>query len=118
LSTLLLGSIIYQSTIYITFNADKKISNAHIEMKLILAGASGFIGHEVLSRALTNPKITSLIALSRKPLPELYSSHPKLLTIIHNDFTSYPPSLMTQLAGAEGCIWHVHSFDFTVPFMS
>jgi hypothetical protein len=76
-------------------------------MKLILTGANGFIGSEVLSLALSNSSITSLVALSRKPLP---ATHPKLNNVILKDFSSYPPSILSQLSGAEACIWYVMHF--------
>ena len=71
-------------------------------MKVIVTGATGFIGAEVLAQTLAHPAITSVVALSRRELP---TKHPKLTTIIHSDFTSYPPSLLSQLAGAEACIY-------------
>lgn len=78
-------------------------------MKLILTGSNGFIGLHTLRLALANPAITSLIALSRKPLPEPYtsSSHPKLRTLIIQDFASYPQSALDELDGSEACIWTI-----------
>lgn len=37
-------------------------------MKLLLVGATGLVGHEVLARALANPRIESVIAPARRPL--------------------------------------------------
>lgn len=37
-------------------------------MKLLLIGATGLVGHEVLTRALANPRIESVIAPARRPL--------------------------------------------------
>jgi uncharacterized protein YbjT (DUF2867 family) len=37
-------------------------------MKLIVTGATGFIGTEVIRQVLSNPTITSIIALARKPI--------------------------------------------------
>ncbi|KAI7503829.1 hypothetical protein KC367_g1431 [Hortaea werneckii] len=73
-------------------------------MKLILTGATGFIGAAVLHHALSHPLITQVVALSRRPLP---IHHPKLHTIIHQDFTVYPPSLLHNelLRDAEAVIW-------------
>ena len=71
-------------------------------MKLIMTGVSGFVGLEAITHALTHPSVTSIVALTRKPLP---ITSPKLQTIIHEDFSSYPPSLMSQLEGASACIW-------------
>lgn len=75
-------------------------------MKLILTGPTGFIGQEVLHQCLQYPGITSLIALSRRDLPDSATSNPKLKVVILNDFTSYPDTVLHELAGAEACIWY------------
>jgi uncharacterized protein YbjT (DUF2867 family) len=78
-------------------------------MKLIITGATGFIGSEVLSLALASPGITSVIALLRRPLTDSkHASNPKLKVVINEDFTTYPPSVLEQLDGAQACIWFVH----------
>ena len=74
-------------------------------MKVILTGATGFIGGETLSQLIASPSITSILALSRRPLPQSLVTSPKVITIIHEDFSTYPDSLLAQLAGAEACIW-------------
>ncbi|KAL3494361.1 hypothetical protein BJX62DRAFT_234484 [Aspergillus germanicus] len=74
-------------------------------MKIILTGTTGFVGTEVLAQALANPSITSLIVLSRKPLPESITEYKKVSVKILDDFLTYPDSLLDELAGAEGCIW-------------
>ena len=74
-------------------------------MKVILTGSTGTIGAEVLSQCIDHPSITSIIVLSRRALPTTAPSSPKIKVIIHNDFLSYPTSLLPQLSGAEACIW-------------
>ncbi|KAL4801999.1 hypothetical protein BDV18DRAFT_164507 [Aspergillus unguis] len=74
-------------------------------MKVILTGATGFIGKEVLHQALENEAISSIIVLSRKPLAETISSHPKVVVRVIGDFINYPESLLRDLAGAEACFW-------------
>lgn len=74
-------------------------------MKLILTGSTGFIGQEVLSQCLLHPDITSLVALSRRPLPSSVTNSPKLKVVILEDFTSYPENVLKELEGAEACIW-------------
>jgi len=74
-------------------------------MKVILSGATGFIGREVLNQALAHPAITSLVCITRKALPETARSNPKLKAIILTDFLSYTPEILSQLEGAESCIW-------------
>ncbi|MCJ1481388.1 hypothetical protein MMC06_001545 [Schaereria dolodes] len=74
-------------------------------MKVILTGATGFIGSGVLHHCLSNPSITSLIALSRRPLPEAVTRNPNLKVIILEDFLSYTDTTLQELSGAEACIW-------------
>lgn len=73
--------------------------------KLILTGITGRIGGEVLQQSLKNPSVTSVIALARRPVPEL-ASHPKLDLVVVKDFKQYPDELIAQLSGADGCIWY------------
>ncbi|KFY94867.1 hypothetical protein V498_03679 [Pseudogymnoascus sp. VKM F-4517 (FW-2822)] len=83
-------------------------------MKVILTGATGFIGGEVLRQALLHPSITTLIVLSRRALsPPI--THPKLHVIILADFAIYPPEVLTQLDGAEACIWTLGIKSSSIP---
>jgi len=75
-------------------------------MKLILTGATGYIGSEVLAQCLKSPLITSIFVLSRPKLPDLVAKYAKLEVIIIEDFMNYPESVMTQLSGADACIWY------------
>ncbi|KAL5337452.1 hypothetical protein BJX70DRAFT_399588 [Aspergillus crustosus] len=74
-------------------------------MKVILTGTTGFVGTEVLHQALLNPSITSIVVLSRRPLPESVTANSKLTVQIIHDFLSYPALLLNDLQGAEACIW-------------
>ena len=83
-------------------------------MKLIVVGATGFVGTEVIRQALRNPAVTSVIALARKPVPLPKDSGPhidpsKLQSVVLEDWISpYPESVMEHLKGANACIWLVH----------
>lgn len=66
-------------------------------MKVVVTGATGSIGGGVLALCLRHPGITSVVALSRKPLAE----HPKLTTLIVEDFTQYPEEALD----ADCCLW-------------
>ncbi|KAL1874740.1 hypothetical protein VTK73DRAFT_268 [Phialemonium thermophilum] len=76
-------------------------------MKIILTGATGFIGGAVLRQCLTNDNISHVFVLTRKPLPEAVSGNGKVTVIIHDDFSTYSPEVLEKVAGAEGCIWAV-----------
>ncbi|EHA20991.1 hypothetical protein ASPNIDRAFT_194525 [Aspergillus niger ATCC 1015] len=73
-------------------------------MKIILTGSTGFIGHQILTQCLQNPHITSIIALSRRPIP---TKNPKLTVKLVEDFLIYPESLLQELRGAVACIWAI-----------
>ena len=79
-------------------------------MHLILTGATGLVGSAALSHLLSLPAstLTKLSILSRSPIPMLTdppSNHPNVTVITHSDFSTYPPSLLQQLKGADGVIW-------------
>ncbi|MCJ1395431.1 hypothetical protein MMC18_008317 [Xylographa bjoerkii] len=76
-------------------------------MKVVLCGASGLVGGEALIQCLANEAITSVLALTRRPLPKELLANPKVVNILHEDFSHYPDTLIEQLAGAEACIWAI-----------
>lgn len=78
-------------------------------MKLLVTGATGTAGSEVVRQALLHPSISQVTVLVRRPLPPHIVSKPdetpKLKTIIHSDFASYPPSLLEQVKDHDAIIW-------------
>jgi dTDP-4-dehydrorhamnose reductase len=81
-------------------------------MKLILAGSTGLVGTEVLRQCLLNPKITSVVALTRRPIDisalasKAHSiKTDKVKSIVLQDFTEYPADVKRELADADACIW-------------
>ena len=74
-------------------------------MRIILTRATGFIGGEVLRQCISNPAITSVLVVSRRDPTEQLMGSSKIKVIHHQDFSEWPPSLLEQLEGAEGCIW-------------
>ncbi|KAF2634119.1 hypothetical protein P280DRAFT_554811 [Massarina eburnea CBS 473.64] len=86
-------------------------------MKLILSGSTGLIGREVIRQALLNPRITTLIALTRRPIDvaaiaDTISSAErggidpaKVKSVVLQDFEKYPDDVKKELADADGCIW-------------
>ena len=75
-------------------------------MKILLTGATGYIGNEVLDQCVKHNYVRHIYCLTRKPLPKKYATHPKVTQIIHADFSQYPEYLLTKLVGyeIEGCI--------------
>lgn len=73
-------------------------------MKVIITGSTGRVGGGVLERCLAHPQVTSVVALTRRPLDV---QSPKLNNIIHKDYNRYNDSVIEQLKGAEACIWYI-----------
>ncbi|MGH6617475.1 NAD(P)H-binding protein [Sphingomonas sp.] len=71
-------------------------------MKIILTGATGFVGSEVLTQLLADPKVTQVTALSRRPLSQ---THDKLVTIVQEDFSRYDDAVIERISDHVGCIW-------------
>ena len=55
-------------------------------MKIILTGATGMVGSEVLKQATADPGISHITAIVRS---KISIEHPKLTTIIHKNFLDY-----------------------------
>jgi uncharacterized protein YbjT (DUF2867 family) len=73
-------------------------------MKIILTGATGFAGGEVLKYLIADDRITSIAVLSRRALKE-DQLNSKVEVIIHEDFLTYHEELVEKLKGATACIW-------------
>jgi nucleoside-diphosphate-sugar epimerase len=71
-------------------------------MKIVLTGATGFVGSNVLSRLLDHPEVTQVTCLIRRPLSV---THGRLVAIVHEDFAHYGNDLTAQLADHAACIW-------------
>ncbi|KAK5165859.1 uncharacterized protein LTR77_008782 [Saxophila tyrrhenica] len=72
---------------------------------IILTGATGTAGAAILDCAFRSPAIAHISVLSRRPVKLAESQPDKATVIIHKDYTTYPPDLLSQLRGATGCIW-------------
>ncbi|KAJ2989678.1 hypothetical protein NUW58_g3346 [Xylaria curta] len=81
-------------------------------MKLIVAGATGFVGREIIRQSLSHPKITTVVALARShvAVPEPLtagSDSSKLKSVVIKDYEVYPDEAKKEFAGANACIWTV-----------
>ena len=70
-------------------------------MKIIVTGATGMAGAEVIRQAITDETIQEIIALVRRPLE---ISHPKITTVIHTDFLNYD-AVKGYFSHCDACIW-------------
>lgn len=70
-------------------------------MKIIITGATGLIGAELVRQALTDTSIDELILLVRSQ-PEI--QHPKITVVLHQDFFNYT-GLEDYFVKAEAIIW-------------
>ncbi|EJD05628.1 uncharacterized protein FOMMEDRAFT_103763 [Fomitiporia mediterranea MF3/22] len=74
-------------------------------MQIILTGATGAAGLEVLRTAIADTSITKISVLSRRPLPDSIPQSDKVSFIKHTDFTTYPPEVLKSLEGHGACVW-------------
>lgn len=74
-------------------------------MKIIVTGCTGLVGGEVLSQALRHPKVTRVVALTRRQLPATLAAHDKLTTVLVDNFGEYSEDVIKALDGAGGCVW-------------
>ncbi|MGW1888191.1 NAD(P)H-binding protein [Streptomyces sp. NPDC001970] len=70
-------------------------------MNVLLFGASGMIGQGVLRECLLDDRVSSVIAVVRRPLG---FTHPKLREIVHQDFTDFSP-LAGQFESVDACFF-------------
>ncbi|EKM56525.1 uncharacterized protein PHACADRAFT_253704, partial [Phanerochaete carnosa HHB-10118-sp] len=78
-------------------------------MKLLITGATGVAGLNIYRAAVQDPSISKVTLLMRREMP-LWAVLPsnaaeKTSTIVHDDFTQYPPELAKRLAEHDACIW-------------
>ncbi|OOG00093.1 hypothetical protein ASPCADRAFT_203986 [Aspergillus carbonarius ITEM 5010] len=76
-------------------------------MKLIITGATGLLGTELIRQSLQNNKITQVIALARKPIQIDHVNSSKLKSVVIRDYGEYPDDVKAEFVGADACIWTV-----------
>src|SRR5436309_11510545 len=57
-------------------------------MRALVLGPTGVVGDAIVREALADRRIASVVAVSRRPLSH---SHPRLDTLILNDFSNFQP---------------------------
>ena len=74
-------------------------------MKLVIAGATGFVGKALLKQALGCSDITSIVTLARRPVDLEDADTAKVTDFVLDDLEHYPAALIEKLADADACIW-------------
>lgn len=74
-------------------------------MKVIVFGATGFVGQEILRQAIALPSITSVVTVGRRAALESSSSS-KLKDVVLSDWLRYSDDVKKELANADACIWY------------
>ncbi|MFG1605076.1 SDR family oxidoreductase [Actinoplanes sp. NPDC049265] len=72
-------------------------------INVILTGATGFIGGEILRQLIERPDVGRVTCLTRRPIPPTSA---KVESIVVDDFTSYDSDL---LAANDACLWAMGS---------
>lgn len=70
-------------------------------MKIIVTGATGTAGKEVVRQAILDNEVDEIIAVSRKPV---LLENPKIRQILHQDFMNYD-RLLNEFSNADAFIW-------------
>lgn len=77
----------------------------YIAMKVLVFGATGNAGKEIVNHCFADERITKVVIFTRKAVPIDIESHPKAEVVMHQDFSQYPEDMMRRLEGAEVCLW-------------
>lgn len=80
-------------------------------MKIIVTGATGMVGTELVRQAIADPAVEEIVALVRSNMP---FSHPKLRELIHTDFLNFE-GLEEIFRDADACVWCLGISQLRVP---
>lgn len=80
-------------------------------MKILIAGATGSIGGECVKQCLAHPRISSVVAFSRREVHPDIASHPKLTSILLEDFARWPEDILRSHADAAAMLWAIGSYN-------
>ncbi|OBT68724.1 hypothetical protein VE03_02099 [Pseudogymnoascus sp. 23342-1-I1] len=80
-------------------------------MKVLIAGASGSIGSEILKHLLQRSEVTKIIALTRKPLPDLPSKVENILVPDFGDLEQLGDEKWEKIRDADAMVWAIGTYD-------
>lgn len=70
-------------------------------MKIIITGATGMAGSELVRQAIIDDSIEQVVCLVRRPME---IKHPKIITVIHDDFLNYD-TVKNHFKLCDACLW-------------
>ncbi|CAM1510849.1 Fc.00g083620.m01.CDS01 [Cosmosporella sp. VM-42] len=76
-------------------------------MKVIVTGATGMAGKEIVKQCIADARITKVVILTRRAVSMDVESHPKAEVVMHQDYSRYSDELLRRLEGSEACIWAI-----------
>lgn len=80
-------------------------------MKVLIAGASGSIGGEILTHLLQRNEITKIIALTRKPIPDPPSKIENILIPDFGDWEELGDEKWEKILDADAMVWAIGTYD-------
>ncbi|KFY81227.1 hypothetical protein V500_11607 [Pseudogymnoascus sp. VKM F-4518 (FW-2643)] len=80
-------------------------------MKVLIAGASGSIGGEILTHLLHRSEITKIMALTRKPFPDLPSKVENILIPDFGDWEQLGDEKWEKIRDADAMVWAIGTYD-------
>lgn len=86
-------------------------TTTNLAMKVLIAGASGSIGGEILARLINRIEVTKIIALTRKPLPDLPSKVENILVPDFGDWETLGDEKWEKIRDADAMVWAIGTYD-------
>lgn len=77
------------------------------QMKVVVTGATGTVGNEIVKHCLADARITKVVILTRKAVSMDIESHPKADVIMIQDFARYSDEVLRRLEGSSACLWAI-----------
>ncbi|KAF4966518.1 hypothetical protein FSARC_5760 [Fusarium sarcochroum] len=76
-------------------------------MKVVVTGATGTVGNEIVKRCLSDARINKVVILTRRAVSMDIESHPKADVIMVQDFIRYSDEVLRRLEGSSACLWAI-----------
>lgn len=77
-----------------------------LTLRVLLTGATGFIGSETLRQLVDRPDVSRVTCLARRPVPV---DSDKVESLVLDNFDVYNSEVVDRLAGHDACIWALGS---------